>query len=732
MSDETLTSPSGSPPAPAPRIAAHPQGPAVPVDRSSLTVDAVPADLRSPALFINRELSWLEFNRRVLHEAQDSRTPLLERVKFLSIFGSNLDEFFQVRVAGLRQQVAARLSELTSDGMSPEDQLRAISPQVRELQREHGVCLTRDVIPSLAERGIELITAQSGLTGEDAAWLRQYFTSNVFPVLTPLAVDPAHPFPYISNLSLSLAVILRGEGGEERFARVKVPKILPRWVPLPGPHRYAPLELVIAIHLEALFPGVEILASYPFRITRNTDLEIDPDEADDLLALIQEEVRNRRFAEVVRLEVHPGMPESLRQLLLAELNADQETEGLPLVPEDVYEVEGLLDATDLMAIAALEIPELRDPGFIPVAPPRLAGGRNIFEVIREGDVFVHHPYESFSASVERFIQSATEDPDVLAIKMTLYRTGGDSHIARMLASAAERGKQVAVLIELQARFDEENNIRWAQRFEDVGVHVSYGVAGLKTHAKVILVVRREGDQIRRYVHIATGNYAPRTARIYTDFGLFTADPELGADLSDLFNVLTGFASPQGYRKLIVAPTGMRKRLVDLIRREIAHAEAGRPARIFAKMNALVDAEMITLLYEASRAGVQVDLMVRGICCLRPGLPGVSERIRVVSIIGRFLEHSRAWYFHNDGDAEVHISSADWMPRNLDRRIEAAVPIESPAHRETVRQLLELMWRDNRQAWELAAGGAWTRRTAGEKEIATHRDMVEWYRTGSRE
>ncbi|HEV8356732.1 MAG TPA: polyphosphate kinase 1 [Gemmatimonadales bacterium] len=710
----------------------------VAVGRLPFTVDAVPVDPRSPALYINRELSWLEFNRRVLHEARDPRTPLLERVKFLSIFASNLDEFFQVRVAGLRQQVAAHLSELTSDGMSPDDQLRAIAPVVRELVREHGACLTQEVMPALAERGIELIGTQAQLSGEDAAWLDHYFTANVFPVLTPLAVDPAHPFPYISNLSLSLAVILRGDSGEERFARVKVPKILPRWVPLPGTHRYAPLDLVIATHLEALFPGVEILGSYPFRITRNTDLEIDPDEADDLLALIQEEVRNRRFAEVVRLEVHAGMPESLRQLLLAELNADQETDGLPLVPEDVYAVEGLLDATDLMAIAGLEIPDLRDPSFLPAASARLAGaaggGRNIFDVIREGDVFVHHPYESFSASVERFIQTATEDPDVLAIKMTLYRTGGDSHIARMLASAAERGKQVAVLIELQARFDEENNIRWAQRFEDVGVHVSYGVAGLKTHAKVILVVRREGDQIRRYVHIGTGNYAPRTARLYTDFGLFTADADLGADLSDLFNVLTGFASPQGYRKLVVAPTGMRKRLVDLIRREIAHAGAGRPARIFAKMNALVDAEIIALLYEASRAGVSVDLLVRGISCLRPGIPGVSDRIRVVSVVGRFLEHSRAWYFHNAGDAEVHISSADWMPRNLDRRIETAVPLEPPSHRETVLRLLELMWSDNRQAWDLAADGTWTQRMPreGEREIATHRDMVEWYKRGSSE
>ena len=688
-------------------------------------------DFRNPGLFQNRELSWLEFNRRVLQEARDGRTPLLERVKFLAIFASNLDEFFQVRVAGLRELVAAKLSELTPDGMTPEEQLRAIAPVVRELQREHGSCLTQEVLPALAERGIELITRTEQLSAEDLAHLDHYFTANVFPVLTPLAVDPAHPFPYISNLSLSLAVILRGDAGQERFARVKVPKILPRWVPLPGAHRYVPLELVIATNLEALFPGVEILGAYPFRITRNTDLEIDPDEADDLLALIQEEVRNRRFADVVRLEVDPAMPESLRQLLLEELNAEQDSDGLPLTLEDVYEGVGILDASDLLAISALELPELHDAPFSPTVPPKLASTRNIFELIREAEILVHHPYESFAASVERFIQAATEDPDVLAIKMTLYRTGGDSHIARMLANAAERGKQVAVLIELQARFDEENNIRWAQRFEDVGVHVSYGVAGLKTHAKVILVVRREGDQIRRYVHIGTGNYAPRTARIYTDFGLFSADPDLGADLSDLFNVLTGFASPQGYRKLIVAPTGMRKRLVELIRREITHAEAGQPARILAKMNALVDPEIITLLYEASRAGVTIDLQVRGICCLRPGIPGMSERIRVISVIGRFLEHSRAWCFHNAGNPDVHISSADWMPRNLDRRIETAVPLDCRAHCEMIQELLELMWRDNRQAWDLGADGTWTQRQPGDSEVATHRALVERYREAAR-
>jgi polyphosphate kinase len=691
-----------------------------------------PDDLSHPSLYINRELSWLEFNRRVLHEAQDSRTPLLERLKFLGIFSSNLDEFFQVRVAGLREQVVAKYQEPTADGLTAEEQLTAICTVVRELQRQHDRCLTQDVVPALAAAGVHLVLDWSMLQPDDAPFLRRYFTDHVFPVLTPLAVDPGHPFPYISNLSLSLAVVLRGFDGEERFARVKVPKILPRWVPLPGAHRYLPLELVIANHLDALFPGVEILGSYSFRITRNTDLEIDTEDAEDLLSLIQEEVRNRRFADVVRLEVQPTAPDDLRQLLLAELNADQETSGLSLGTDDIYDVAGLLDAGDLLALSALEIAELRDPPFVPVTQPRLQSSKNVFDVIREGEVVVHHPYESFTTSVERFIQVATEDPDVLAIKMTLYRTGGDSHIARMLTAAAERGKQVAVLIELQARFDEENNIRWAQRFEDVGVHVSYGVSGLKTHAKVILVVRREGDVIRRYVHVGTGNYQPKTARLYTDFGLFTADPDLGADLSDLFNVLTGFAAPDSYRRLLVAPGRMRSGILARIRREISHANAGRRAYILAKMNALVDLDVMIALYEASRAGVDVDLIVRGICCLRPGVPGVSDRIRVVSIVGRFLEHSRAWVFQNGGDEEVFISSADWMPRNLDRRIEAAAPLREESHRKAVRELLELMWRDNRQAWELAADGSWRQRTAGqEPEIATHKLLIERYRDESR-
>ncbi|MFN8652693.1 MAG: polyphosphate kinase 1 [Gemmatimonadales bacterium] len=683
-------------------------------------------DLMSPELYLNRELSWLEFNRRVLHEALDPRTPLLERLKFLGIFSSNLDEFFQIRVAGLKDQLAAGYVERTSDGLTPEEQLRRASATIREMVQQHAHCLHNEVLPALAPHGFAILRIED-LTAAERAQVDRYFRDNVFPVLTPLAVDPAHPFPYISNLSLSLAVSLRSGDGEERFARVKVPKILARWIPLEGTTRWIPLEQVIAANVEALFPGIEILGCYAFRITRNTDFEVDHDEAEDLLSTIQEEVRNRRFGAVVRLEVQPNLPHTIREVLLSEFNAAQTEDAAPLGPDDVYEVPGLLDTVDLLSLSGVDLPAIKDPPHHPVTPARLAGGRNMFEVIREGDLLVHHPYESFTASVERFIQTAVDDPDVVAIKLTLYRTGGDSSIARLLSHAAERGKQVAVLIELQARFDEENNIRWAQRLEDVGVHVSYGVAGLKTHAKVMLVVRREGETMRRYMHIGTGNYHPRTSRLYTDFGLFTANPDLGADLTDLFNVLTGFAAPPDYRKLIVAPKHMRDRFVAMIRREADHARAGKPARILAKMNALVDPAIIKALYEASQAGVTIDLIIRGICCLRPGVPGVSERIRVISIIGRFLEHSRAFCFLNDGQEEVYIGSADWMPRNLERRIEAVTPVEDPLHRNTIRDLLLQMWQDNRQAWELDPAGSYTQRQPGEGEIATHRLLVESYR-----
>ncbi len=692
----------------------------IPTDRLA------PPDFRQPTLYLNRELSWLEFNRRVLHEAVDRRTPLLERVKFLGIFASNLDEFFQVRVAGLKRQVAVGYTERTADGMTAEEQLRQIAAAVRELQRVQYETLQDDVLPALEQRGVRIALGTQDLGREERAHLDRYFETNVFPVLTPLAVDPGHPFPYISNLSLSLAVVLRGADGEERFARVKVPKILPRWVPLLAPNSFVPLEEVIGANLEALFPGIEILGWHTFRITRNTDLQIDADEdSEDLLSLIQEEVRNRRFAEVVRLEVSASMPTALRQLLLAEFSDEQEAPARPLTPDDLYAVNGLQDTADLLTLSALDLPELKDPPFYPATSPRLLN-RNIFDAIREGDILVHHPYDSFSTSVERFMQTAADDPDVLAIKLTLYRTGGDAALARILAHAAERGKQVAVLIELQARFDEESNIIWAQRLEDVGVHVSYGVPGLKTHAKVCLVVRREGDTIRRYVHVGTGNYNPKTARGYTDFGLFTVNADLGADLTDLFNVLTGFAQPAGYRRLLVAPRFMREAFLQMIRREIQHVRAGGTGRILAKMNALVDPDLIAALYEASEAGVQIDLIVRGVCCLRPGLAGISENIRVISIVGRFLEHSRAFYFLNGGKEEVYIGSADWMPRNFERRIEAVAPILDPAHRTALRGLLELMWDDNRQGWELRSDGSYVQRQppAPELERATQRILIE--------
>lgn len=692
-------------------------------------------DLRDPTLFINRELSWLEFNRRVLHEAMDPRTPLLEQLKFIGIFSSNLDEFFQVRVAGLRQQVAAGYEDRTADGLTPGEQLQAISRVVHDLQRQQLGHLRDRLLPALASHGIRLFTDFAELSPRDRAYVDQHFRQVVFPVLTPLAVDPAHPFPYISNLSLSIAVTLRGPDGVERFARVKVPKILPRWVPLTTPYHFVPLEYIIGENLPALFPGVEILTWHLFRVTRNTDLQIDHDEAEDLLSLIQEEVRNQRFAEVVRIEVSPTMPQTLRDLLLREFSEEQDP-GIPRPnTDDIYEVPGLFDAADLLGLAGmLPIPELHDPPFLPTTQARLADPRNIFAIIREGDIFLHHPYDSFTSSVERFIQQAADDPDVLAIKLTLYRTGTDSSIPRLLAHAAEQGKQVAVLIELQARFDEENNISWAQRLEDVGVHVSYGVAGLKTHTKILLVVRREGQAIQRYLHIGTGNYNARTAKLYTDFGLLSDDPDLGADVTDLFNVLTGFGLPASYRKLLVAPRAMRERFLSMIHREIHHARNGRRTRIIAKMNALVDTEVVTALYEASRAGVDIDLIVRGICCLRPGVPGVSDNIRVISIIGRFLEHSRAFCFYNAGREEVYIGSADWMPRNLDRRIEAVVPLDTPQHRRAVRELLELMLQDNRQAWDLQADGTYRQRRPPrpEEERATHRMLLERHRAAQAE
>ncbi|MFN8571158.1 MAG: polyphosphate kinase 1 [Gemmatimonadaceae bacterium] len=680
----------------------------------------------SPHLFINRELSWLEFNAKVLHEALDTRTPLLERLKFLGIFSNNLDEFYMVRVAGLRRQVAANVHATPPDGMSPQAQLDAIDLVLREQCARHRKCLHEDVLPSLAEHGVRLVT-MSEVNAEERPALERYFEQHVFPVLTPLAVDPGHPFPYISNLSLSLAVRLHDAERGELFARVKVPKSLARWVPLGRPNHFVALEDLIGAHLPALFPGMTILSWHPFRITRYSDLDVPlQDEPEDLLAVIEEQIFQRRFGEVIRLEVQEGMPTHLRDLLLTELREGPAALGtLPLTERDVFETGPLLDVADVLSLASIDNPELRDVPFAPVAPPEVRDPeRSIFDVMRERDLLVHHPFESFSATVENFLETAAADEHVLAIKLTLYRTSGDTAIVEALTEAAQRGKQVAVLVELQARFDEINNINWARTLENYGVHVAYGVPGLKTHAKVALVVRRDPDGIRRYVHIGSGNYNSKTARIYTDLGLFTCNPEIGADVSELFNVLTGFSRQQQYRKLLVAPPNLRPALVALIARETEFARQGRPARIVAKMNALVSRELIAALYEASQAGVEIDLIVRGICCLRPGVPGVSDRIRVVSCIGRFLEHSRLFAFWNDGQEEFYTGSADWMPRNLERRVEVVVPVEDRALHPRLRSLLQVYLDDNRQAWDLSADGTYTQRSPGDDEDrGAHRKLL---------
>jgi polyphosphate kinase len=670
--------------------------------------------LLDPRLLLNRELSWLAFNDRVLHEALDPRTPLLERLKFLSIVSTNLDEFYMVRVAGLRRQVAAGVVQMTPDGMTPQEQLDAIDVVVKSLLERQRACLYDVVLPALAEQGVRLV-GMGDLTPAQWAVVDQFFESQVFPVLTPLAVDPAHPFPYISNLSLSLAVEIRDAAtGTVHFARVKVPKSLPRWVSFGRPGHFIPLEEVVGANLGALFPGMDVVRWFAFRVNRYSDIDLaDAEEPEDLLATIEEQVFQRRFGEVVRIEVQHGMPETMRSLLLEELR-DDTPEGSMLSERDVQETGPLLELGDLLALSQLDMPGLRDTPFAPVTPAALRDdGRPVFDAVRERDLILHHPYDSFTTSVERFLEEAAEDPEVLAIKLTLYRTSGDTAIVRALVEAAQRGKQVVVVMELKARFDEANNIAWARTLERAGVHVVYGMVRLKTHAKTALVVRREPDGIRRYVHLGSGNYNSRTARIYTDLGLLTSNPSIGADVSDLFNFLTGFSRQRLFRKLLVAPGHLRARFIELIEREAAHARQGRPARLIAKMNALVDPEIIRTLYRASRAGVDVDLIVRGICCLRPGVPGVSERIRVTSLVGRFLEHSRAWMFENDGAPECYIGSSDWMPRNFDRRVEAVVPIEDPALQVRMRRLLETALADNRQAWDLHSDGSYEKRFASD-------------------
>jgi polyphosphate kinase len=673
-------------------------------------------------LYLNRELSWLAFNARVLHEASDPRVPLLERLKFLAIFSSNLDEFFMVRVGGLRRHLASGVSHPLADGMTPAEQLAAIRAQVSLLLEERRSALGT-LLRELEPRGVRLVGMDELTVAEQQA-IDERFESQIFPVLTPLAVDPGHPFPYVSNLSLSLAVEVRDpEHGSMHFARVKVPQRLSRWIAIPGrPFQFVSIEQVIGANLEALFPGMEIVGWHAFRVVRYSDLEFtNLEDPDDLLATIEERVFERRFGEVIRLEVQDDMPVHLRTLLLEELrDADVGVRGT-LQREDIDEAGHLLHMSDLLELSLLDLPELRDPPFTPNIPVELRDhDRSIFDVIRERDLLVHHPFDSFPATVERFLQSAALDENVLAIKLTLYRTSGDTAIVRALTEAAERGKQVAVLIELKARFDEVNNISWARTLEDYGVHVAYGPTLLKTHTKIAMVVRREADgSIRRYVHIGSGNYNSRTARLYTDVGLFTCSPSIGADVSDLFNSLTGISRQRLYRKLLVAPANMRDRFIELIDRERAHARAGRGGRIVGKMNALVDVEAIEALYRASEAGVDIDLIVRGICCLRPGLPGVSANIRVRSIIGRFLEHSRIWQFGNAGEDEFYIGSADWMPRNFLRRVEAVAPVEAPHLQARLRSLLETLLEDNRQAWLLDAAGRWSQTVPDGEVRSTH-------------
>ena len=678
-----------------------------------------------PSLYINREMSWLAFNARVLHEAFDARNPLLERVKFLSIFSTNLDEFYMVRVAGLRRQIAAGVQQVPADGLTPSQQLDAITERVADLMEQQRKCLYEVLLPELAKHGIE-IASMGDLDATELERINAFFESQVFPVLTPLAVDPGHPFPYISNLSISIAVqVYDPATGVTRLARVKVPKSLPRWVPFGKDNHFVPLEQVIGAHLDALFPGMEMRGFSAFRVTRYSDLELaGMDEDDDLLAMIEEQVFQRRFAEVVRVEVDKNCPRELRDLILAEVLEDQPPEMPTLTASDLVETGPLLDLSDLMWLATMNIPELRDPPFIPVTPPELRDtSRSIFDAIRETDILLHHPFDSFSSSIEHFLTAAARDPNVLAIKMTLYRTSGDTEIVRALTEAAQSGKQVAVMIELQARFDEVNNIAWARTLEGFGVHVAYGLPGLKTHTKTTLVVRKEADGIRRYAHIGSGNYNSQTAKVYTDLGLLTSDPSIGADLTDLFNSLTGFSRQNSFRNLLVAPRNMRQRFTEMVDREAELARAGKPGRIIAKMNSLVDAEIIQHLYDASQAGVNIDLIVRGICCLRPGMPGVSDRIKVMSIVGRFLEHSRIFYFGNDGNEEIYFGSADWMPRNFDRRVEVVAPIEKRQLHPRVCSLLETCLADNRQAWDLHRDGTYVQRKPGAHPVVSTHELL---------
>ena len=688
----------------------------MPRPRKALTKTPIETsrDSISPELYINRELSWIEFNKRVLHEACNPAHPLLERVKFIAIFSSNLDEFFMIRVSGLEKQVEAGNDTLSFDGLSPMQQLLEIRQRTIEMLSERSRLFYDELIPQLAEAGISFAKYEQ-LSETYKQALNNFFDEQIFPVLTPLAFDPGHPFPFVSNLSLSLAVQLKGSSDDSlRFARVKVPDGLSRLIRLDkvkgiklpkGKLIYVWLEDLIAGNIQKLFPNVPVISVHPFRVTRDADIEIEEDEAGDLLASISQGLRQRRYGNVVKMDVNPGIPDYIKQVLM---------ENLEIEERKVYEIPGILGLSSLMELMSIDRPDLKDVPFVPRNPFLEQEEENMFDLLKQRDMLLHHPYDSFQPVID-FINCAAQDPDVLAIKQTLYRVGSKSPIVQALIEAAERGKQVAVLVELKARFDEENNIVWARALEKAGAHVVYGLLGLKTHAKMLLVVRREDEGLRRYVHLSTGNYNAATAKVYTDYSLFTANPEIAADISEIFNYLTGYSRQDTYRKIIVAPLNMRKWILGMIEREIAcHKKYGN-GHIMLKLNALVDPQVISALYHASQAGVWIDLIVRGICSLRPMLKGVSENIRVVSIVGRFLEHSRVFYFYNNGEEEIYLGSADMMQRNLDRRVEIIFPVLENSFKKGIKHCLETMLQDNVQSWSLYPDGTYMK-TVREGEL----------------
>ncbi len=684
-------------------------------------------ELTDPSLYINRELSQIEFNRRVLNEAANDNHPLLERAKFLAIFSANMDEIFMVRVSGLKQQVLLGIDKRPPDGLSPREQLVAIHRAVTQLFADAARCWKEELHPQLKKAGIHVLNF-SDLKSRQQKRLSEYFEREIFPVLTPLAFDPGHPFPHISNLSLNLAVVVYdAEADETHFARVKVPAALPRLVPLkpldpddllmPAVQKFVWVEQIIAANLSRLFPGIQVVAAYPFRVTRNTDMEIQEEEADDLLLTMEESLRQRHFGSVVRLEIAENTPEDIRQLLISNLR---------IGAFDVYTTSGPLGLSSLWELHKLERPGLKDPTIKPDLPGPLRFGDNIFSILDRQDILLHHPYDSFLPVVD-FVNAAADDPQVMAIKMTLYRVGPNPPIVRALMRARDNGKQVAALLELKARFDEETNIEWAKAMEKVGVHVVYGLIGLKTHCKVCLVVRKGRDGIRRYVHLSSGNYNTVTARLYTDLGFMTRNDDFGADATEIFNYLTGYSRQDEYRKFLVAPVNMRRHFIALIEKEIEHGENGR---LIFKCNSLVDAPIIRALYRASQAGVKVDLIARGICCLRPGLPGVSQNIRVISVVGRFLEHSRIYYFHNQGQSDMYTGSADLMPRNIDRRVEVLFPIENPEMRQSiVDNILQVYLNDTEKGSLLQPDGRYLPRHTLLEDGQTPFNSQNWFLNG---